>query len=168
VDILRSVNVEIRIDEKNVEVSQPGRSWRLDDANRIVIGEDAHGRRVILGIGAPRGIGDRTDAAVSEQGGQLSRAFDAASFDPDVSTSATRWWSYRGVTAGARHETFAFVFTRTVLHIFWPAWDAIPFEARRRYLNLVASWADVVMNGHRAATWPLSRRLMRQPPQVFE
>lgn len=154
-DILRSTNVEIRINETNVEVSRPGRTWRLDDANRIVIGKDAHQRRVILGIGA--------DAAVSEQGGQPLRAFDAARFDPDVSTSATRWWSYRGVTAEARHETFAFVFTRPVLHIFWPAWDAIPFEARRRYLNLVAHWADVVMNGHRAATRPLSRRLIDVP-----
>jgi len=166
-DILRRVNVEMRIDETNVTVSRTGLKWRLDDSNRIVLGENARGR-VILGIGAPGGIGDRTDAAVSRQGGRMLRAFDAVNFDPDVSRSATRWWSYRGVAAGARHQTLAFVFTRPVLHILWSGWDAVPLEARRRYLDLVGTWADVVINGRRAVAWPLVRRLSRRPPQVFE
>jgi hypothetical protein len=168
VDILRSVSVQIRISETGVEVSSPRRSWRLDDANRIVLGLDGRERRVIQGIGTPGGFGDRTDAAVSVKGSQVLRAFDIVTFDPDVSSAATRYWSFQGLTAGARHPTLAFMFMRPVLQLFWPAWDAIPFDARRSYLNVVSRWADVVVNGQPSASWRLFRRLIRRPPQISE
>ena len=168
VDILRRVVVEIRISDATVEVSRPGRSWRLKDANRIVLAFDKRGKRVIHGIGTPKGSGDRTDAGPSIPGVEVLRAFDPAKFDVDVSSSATRYWSYQGVTAGARHSTLAFVFTRPALTVLWPNWDAIPPSARKSYLKSVSRWADVAVNGRGLATWSVWRRLTRQPPQLFE
>lgn len=166
-DILRSAIVQIRISKDAIHVSRPGRSG-IDAANRIVLGLYGRQRRVIHGIGTAGGVGDRTDAAISVTGSDVLPAFDNVRFDPDVSSSATRYWAFQGVTAGAQHPTIAFVFTRPVIELSWPDWDSLPSDARRRYLNQVSRWADVVINGHRSAAWPFFRRLIRRPPQILD
>jgi hypothetical protein len=146
------VNVEIQVTDDVLEVSADGSSRKMRVANRISLRTGKAGGRVVVGIG------DR--GTITTTVNDVQPAFDAARFDPDVASSATRYWSFEAVQGDGRLSMLRSWLTPVHVHLLWPDWRLIPSASRGRYVQAVSLFADLSINGRPAARSSLIRRLL--------
>jgi hypothetical protein len=152
--------VDMTITNDHVELSTEERSWRASHDNSIVVRRGNRGHREIVGIA------DQGDAARTAVDTTIARAFDSAQFDPDLSASATRYFVFQAMRVGLRRSLLRTWLSRPTVRLIWTEWHEIPTDARVRYLRAAAAFADVVVNGQRAATWSTVQQLLRRPPTI--
>jgi hypothetical protein len=89
------VPVQLRVDDADVDVSADAGRWRLHAPNRMFLRSDAHGGRLIVGIG------DHGDVTGTAESSSVVQAFAAVDFDPDIAVAATRFWCWEAVQKGS-------------------------------------------------------------------
>ena len=147
------MDVRLSVGLDNLVVAVPTRMWEEVHSNRMVVAPRTDGGRMICAIG------DRSIDPVPP-GARTYRVPSLEDFDPHLVAAAMRFWvSYAVSKASTRREVRARL-ARSTIDLVWQDWSFLDVGQRTAFLELVAAFADVRVNGTVRATSPRLRRLV--------
>jgi hypothetical protein len=153
------MQVRFSVEPEGIAIAVLGRDWHELQPNQIVITQEANGKLLVSGVGDKR-------ADPVPEGALARQVFSRDDFDPEFAMIAVKFWMFEALSKATRRPSLLTWLGHSEIDLTWADWDNLRPDQRDEFLELVAPFADVRVNGHLRVQWPLRRQLLGRKPLI--